>query len=238
MNFRSRPWRVGGILVLWLAVHSPAEAQFAVIDVGAITQLITEVQTLQTALDTARSQLTQAQEQYVALTGARGMDQLLAGIQRNYLPTTWAELQGAMGPGSGSYPALSASVTATVGSNAILTAAELATLPADVQQSIRQQRAVVALSQGLARQELVNTSARFASLQQLIAALGRAADPKAVLDLQARILTENAMLLNEQSKLQSLQRVTRSEQDASRQQRLERALAGHGEFATRFQPSP
>ena len=64
---------------LWLCmVIPPAHAQFAVIDVASLTQLVSQVQTLEQQLATARGQLTQAQASYQSMTGSRGMEQLLA----------------------------------------------------------------------------------------------------------------------------------------------------------------
>ena len=71
-----------------------AHAQFAVIDVASVTQLISEVQTLEQQLATARSQLAQAQQEYQAMTGGRGMQQLLSGTVRNYLPGDWPRCRG------------------------------------------------------------------------------------------------------------------------------------------------
>src|SRR4029077_9942333 len=48
------------VCVLLLAAAPLAHAQFAVIDVASLTQLVTEVQTLEQQLATARSELTQA----------------------------------------------------------------------------------------------------------------------------------------------------------------------------------
>src|SRR5215469_16955272 len=84
-----------------------AHAQFAVIDVASLTQLISEVQTLSQQLETARNQLSQAQSEFHSITGVRGMEQLLAGVTRNYLPPDWQTLQSAL-RGSGAYPALAA----------------------------------------------------------------------------------------------------------------------------------
>jgi type IV secretion system protein VirB5 len=215
-----------------------ARAQFAVIDVGAITQLVTEVQTLQSALDTARNQLTEAQAQYTSLTGSRGMDRLLAGTPRNYLPVSWTDVQGVTQGGASSFPSLAAEVSGTVSGDAILPNPQLALLPSPVQRQITQRRAWLALSQDLSREELAATSARFAALQQLITTLAQTSDPKAVLDLQARIAAEHAMLQNEQTKLQTLHRLTVAEEDANQQQRVELAMAGHGDFAARVQPVP
>ena len=216
----------------------PARAQFAVIDIGAITQLITQVQILEDQLTTARDHLAQAQTEFLSITGGRGMERLLSGVQRNYLPASWADLEGAMQSAGGPYGALSGAVAATVAATAVLSPQALALLPADVRGQIETARRLAALQQNLTRQALVTTSNRFASLQQLIDAIPGAPDQKAVLDLQARVSAENSMLHNEQSKLLTLFQLVQAEQHANQQQVRERAVVGHGQFATRFQPVP
>jgi type IV secretion system protein VirB5 len=215
----------------------PAHAQFAVIDVGAITQLITEVEILQDELTTARAHLAQAQQEFASITGGRGMEQLLSGAPRNYLPTSWADLQAVM-QGGGGFGGLGGGIAATVTINSILPDTALALLPADVRSEIEERRRLTALQQNLARRALVTTSERFDLLQQLISAIPHAADQKAVLDLQARAAAENALLLNEQSKLRTLAATVEAQERANQQQMWERAALGHGQFAGRFQPVP
>ena len=71
-------------LVLASVTLAPqAKAAMAVVDVDAIAQLATQI-------DTLREQLVQAQAAYQAITGGRGMESLLAGTPRNYLPPDWA----------------------------------------------------------------------------------------------------------------------------------------------------
>src|SRR3954471_10727601 len=115
----SRVWLPAAMLmlacVLGLGASPPVHAQFAVIDIGAITQLITEVEILEDQLTTARAHLAQAQAEYESITGGRGMEALLAGAPRNYLPTNWPQLQTAMGGGG----ALGAGVAATLAINSI-----------------------------------------------------------------------------------------------------------------------
>jgi type IV secretion system protein VirB5 len=215
-----------------------ARAQFAVIDVGAITQLIAQVQILEDQLTTARDHLAQAQAEFASITGGRGMERLLSGTHRNYLPASWAELQGAMQSGGGLYGALSGGVAATVAGNAVLSPQALSLLPADVRKQIETARRLTALQQNLTRQALANSSDRFGALQQLIDAIPAAEDQKAVLDLQARVNAENSMLQNEQSKLLTLFELVQAEEHANAQQVRERAVVGHGQFATRFRPVP
>jgi type IV secretion system protein VirB5 len=208
-----------------------------VVDVGAIAQLIQEVGTLRQQLLTAQAQLTQARTVLASMTGGRGMQLLLAGTVRNYLPTSSAQLLSAL-QGAGAFPALASDVRTAVNANAVLSPAQLAALaPAD-QQAIVAARQTVALRQALAQQALANSSARFAAIQSLIAAIATAGDQKAILDLQARIEAELGMLQNEQTKLQILAQAGDALASANAQQEREQAIAGQGRFESRFQPTP
>jgi hypothetical protein len=99
-------------LTVSIAVAPPAaRAQWAVIDVGAIAQLIQEVQTMAQQLATARAQLQSAQQTLQAMSGDRGMEKLLAGTQRNYLPTDWTQITSvSQGQATSGYTGLSAEV--------------------------------------------------------------------------------------------------------------------------------
>ncbi len=233
--------RMSWSLIWWafcLADVPLAHAQFAVIDVGAITQLVEEIRVLEEQLVTARQHLAEAQAEYVSITGGRGMEQLLSGIERNYLPATWPQLQGVMQGGGGLYGALAGEVAASVAANTVLTPQQVSLLPADSRQQLAVARRLTALQQALTREALSTTSERFATLQGLVNAIGGATDQKAILDLQARIGAETTLLQNEQSKLATLFRLVHAEEHANQQRTRELALAGHGDFATRFQPVP
>jgi type IV secretion system protein VirB5 len=206
----------------------PAHAQFAVIDVASIVQLVQEVEQLQQQVATAKSQLAQAQSEYAAITGPRGMEQLLSGTVRNYLPTDWSQLFQVLSGSSGSFPGLAADLNSLVSSNAILTTSQVNGLSPTQQSQLLAARQSAALLQALARTALSNSSDRFASLQSLIGAIGTAADQKAALDLNARIASEEAMLQNEQSKLQSLYEVAQSQEWARAQRSREQAIADQG----------
>ncbi len=226
-------------LVGSIAVAPAAKAQWAVIDVPAIAQLIQEVQTMQEQLTVARNQLQSAQEAVQAMTGSRGMQALLGQTPRNYLPTNWSEISATFqGPGPTGYSAFSADVRGAITANAILSPQRLASLsPAD-QQQIQAVRQSSALQQALSHEALANASSRFASIQSLIAAISTAADQKAILDLQARISAELGMLQNEQTKMQVLYQATQAQESVIRQQARERALQEQGRFETRLQPVP
>ena len=220
-----------------LAGIPAARAQFAVIDVASLTQLVSEVQTLGQQLATARSELAQAQAEYQSVTGTRGMERLLAGTTRNYLPSDWATLRRAL-QGGGSFPTLAADLKNALGLTAVLSGPQLAALPSAASARLQAGRESVALLQSLSHEALANASNRFASLQGLIDAIGGTADQKGILELQARIAAEQGMLVNEHTKLQVLYHALQAEEWASAQRVRELALAGHGQFASRFQPHP
>jgi type IV secretion system protein VirB5 len=211
-----------------LGIVSPAHAQWAVVDVGAITQLIEQVATLREQLETARNQLTQARQQYESMTGGRGMEQLLAGTVRNYLPPDWQALEAAVNGVQGSYAALAAQLEAIKDANAVLTPAQVARISSQEREQLDAARKSAALLQVTSRRALEATSQRFASLQQLISAISTASDQKAVLDLHARITAEQAMLQNEQTKLMVLYHAAQAEELARRQRASELAIASIG----------
>jgi type IV secretion system protein VirB5 len=213
-----------------------ADAQLAVVDFGAITQLVSQLRTIEQELATARAQLNAAEAAYASTTGARGMEALLANVDRNYLPSSWPALQGLLNNAEAG--PLAGAVTATSASNAVLSDQQLAGLSPDLRLQIAAARSLAALAQTLSRQALANNSARFGGLQGLIDAIPSARDQKGALDLQARISVENAMLQNEQTKLETLDRLMSAELRAADEQMRERIIAGHGAFASRFQPSP
>jgi type IV secretion system protein VirB5 len=221
------------------AITPTARAQWAVIDVPAIAQLIQEVQTMQQQLATARQQLQSAQQALQAMTGDRGMARLLSGTTRNYLPSNWRQVTNALqGQGMSGFAGLSADVQSAIAAIAVLSPQRLATLSSADQRQIQASRQWSAMQQALTQEALANASSRFASIQSLIAAISAAGDQKAILELQARISAELGMLQNEQTKNQVLYQATQAQESAIRQQAREYVIEGHGRFETRFQPTP
>jgi type IV secretion system protein VirB5 len=224
-------------LVASIALTPTAHAQWSVIDVPALGQLIQEVSTTEQQLATPRNQLLQANQALQTMTGNRGMAQLLGGINRNYLPTSWSQVTGVL-LGAGGYGPLSSETMGIIGANAVLSPQRLASLPPGAQQLIQGERQWSAMQQALAHQALANASGRFASLQTLVAAIGTTTDQKAILELQSRISAELGMLQNEQTKLQLLNQSVLAQQSALSLQAREQVIEGHGQFNTRLQPTP
>jgi type IV secretion system protein VirB5 len=215
-----------------------AQAQFAVIDVAAVTQLVSQVQQLEQQLATARSQLLQAQAEVQAMTGNRGMQTLLAGTVRNYLPPDWVAVESVLQGAGGAYPVLAADLTRAINANSVLSVRQLTALPPAAGQSLQAGRRPAALLQSLTHEALANSSQRFASLQRLIDTIGSAGDQKAILELTARTAAEVGMLANEHTKLDELYQSTQADQWANAQRTREFIVAGHGQFTGRFAPHP
>jgi type IV secretion system protein VirB5 len=211
-----------------VAIMHPAQAQWAVVDAPAIVQLIQQVQNAEQQLATARNQLVQAQQALQTMTGARGMERLLSGTVRNYLPSNWTQVSAAT---------TSPDTQSIVASNAVLSPQQLSAMPPAALQMVQASRQWTGLQQAMSRQALANASNRFASLQTLISAIPAAADQKGILDLQARISAELGMLQNEQTKLQVLNQATQAQAAALEQQAREQAISGHGRFDSRFRPT-
>jgi type IV secretion system protein VirB5 len=213
-----------------LACAPAAHAQWAVIDVASIQQLVQEVATMRQELTTAQQELSQARSQYAAITGNRGMDQLLSSQNRNYLPADWAELNAVLQGSGGAYASLASSVQSLVTSNAVLAPEQVANLSATEQAQLQADRSSTALLQAMTQQALSATSARFATLQQLIAAIPQATDEKASLDLQARISAEEAMLQNDEIKMGVLYQLARADSEDNDERAREQAISDVGSY--------
>jgi len=217
-----RALRIAGLAALFTLLQlRVAHAQFAVVDVGAISKLVDQVLLLQ-------QQLEQAQAQLAAMTGHRGVNRLLGDTPRNYLPSDWRQMVDILQGAQGMYSALTAEVQTISAENAVLSEEQLAGLSLSERREVQAARRSAAGLQALSHQALSNTSERFAALQELIDAIDGANDQKAILDLQARIQAEQVMLTNEQSKLQIFYQAVQAEELARQQRAREKAIAGIG----------
>jgi type IV secretion system protein VirB5 len=229
----------GAALLFGLAA-TPAQAAMAVIDVAAIKQLLSQVSYWKEQIAAMKNELKQLQRTHDTLNGPRGMEALLPldDGERNYLPRDWAEVARVLAGESARYAALGRAVSGLTDAHAVLTPERLAGLTAAERNAVLESRRSSAGLAVLSREAYATAGARFASLEQLVRAIGEARDAKAVLDLQGRIAAEQAMLENEQAKLAALHRAAEADRWVREQQLRELAIAGHGEFATRLRPVP
>lgn len=225
-------WTASACALVTLTAWAPAGA-IPVTDAGAIAQLVSQISYWKQQIEGMTNQLNQLKSHYEAVTGSRGMERLLSGTVRNYLPSDWRSLVDTLDGLHGTYTALATQLNSTMQTNAVLTPEQLARLSSQERQYLESTRKSVALMQVTSKQALESSSQRFASLQQLIDAIPSATDEKAVLDLQARIAVEQAMLQNEQTKLQMLNHTLQAEERAREQRARELAIANIGSLRNR-----
>lgn len=223
--------RLSGMLsfaAICLGMTSTAYAQWAVVDIGAIAQLVQQVNTMRQQLETTREQLQQARDTLDSMRGGRGMERLLEGAARNYLPTDWQELAAVLDQTNSGYGALATELQRLINVNAVLSHQQVAALSPAERSQLEAARRSAALLQVLTREALSTTSRRFQSIQQLINAISQASDQKAILDLQARIQAEQGMLQNEATKLGVLYQTAQAEEWARKQRVREQAISSIG----------
>ena len=112
--------------VVLMGAAPPVRAQFAVIDVASLAQLIGQARTLLQQLNAARAQIVQAQTLYQSMTGTRGMQQLVNTATFNYLPFNWGLLSAAEQGGGGAYANLAAAIGNAELGNTVLSPAQFA----------------------------------------------------------------------------------------------------------------
>ena len=210
-----------------------ASAGIPVIDVTAVANLMQQVMYWQqqiSAMQKQYDQLRQSKDQlaltYGAMTGTRGMEQLLptSELARNYLPPSYGELMNTLNGSSASYAGLASHVQSIMRANSVLSGSQMDALSPEMRQIVEQGRQSAAMLNGMTQSAYQNTGQRFSALQQLINRIATAQDPKAIQDLQARIQAEQNMLTNEQTKLQSLYQMAQAEEAAQLQRLRERAI--------------
>jgi len=221
--------RVSALIAIAAVSVSPVtQAQWAVVDIRAIAQMAQQLSTMEQQLGTMQSHFRQAQQEYQSITGSRGMQNLLTGTVRNYLPADWQALQASLTSTTSAYPALSAAVRQVLNANAVLNDQQLSVFSATERSQVLGSRQSVAMLQATTQQALGTISGRFASIQQLINAIGTARDQKSILDLQARISAEQGMLANDETKLQVIYQAAQAQQWANQQKSREQALSDIG----------
>jgi type IV secretion system protein VirB5 len=216
-------------LVLGLGISSRAFAGIPVIDATSIVQQVQQViawgqQYGQMATQIANQvrEYTQLVETYTSLNGIRNMAGLGSGLDmdlRTYMPDGFDEVLDLAGGVSGVYGDLSSSITAIKSAAQITSSATAGfELGSPLEGIFNGRQNQMALNRGLGEATYKQASDRIRTIQQLMAKVDDATDQKDVLDLQARIQAEQAMLQNETIKLSASQQLAKAQEDIANQQ--------------------
>ncbi|WP_448649544.1 P-type DNA transfer protein VirB5 [Pseudomonas corrugata] len=165
------------------------------------------------------SQIDQMKQQYQSITGSRGLGTIMDNpALRDYLPQDWQQVYDSVQ--SGGYAGLSGRAAQIYNDRKVYDACSQFTT---TQQKTSCQAQAVKPSQdkALALDAYDAAKGRLRQIDQLMGKINDTADPKAIAELQSRISAEQAMIQNEQTKLQMYQMVAQAEDRLQRQQQRE-----------------
>lgn len=195
-------------VTLALAAHSPAMALTTVFDPALLTQALQQMQAWGQQYQQMSSQIRQLQQANAAMSGDRGMAGLLGNQNRTYLPPNWNQAMTTLNQGGTTYGQLAAVTRQIKEAQAVLSQQEAGKMSPQMQQYLEQTRNLTASQQAIGQSAYNTAAQRVNTLQALTNALNGQTDPKAVMDLQARIASEQAALANDQAQLQSVAQLT------------------------------
>ena len=229
-------------------VPTTSEGQgMPVIDVASlvneITQILNEVQqleTMQKQLSNGVSQLEQQQQQYASITGVRGFSELLNDPSyqqsRAYIPLNWQQtLDLSQGASSGGYATLSGATQALKSANSLFPNSQL-TVPAGAPVTTihNGQANAAALFTSTGQASFQGAGARIAQLQTFVDNINSAPDVKSIMELDTRINAEQLFLTNEVIRLLATMQLQQAGRDTYGNQSTEahlRAASQHTDAA-------
>lgn len=203
---------------------SAAHAQLAVYDAISYAKLIEQATTAVNQLNELKTQVTQGQQLLSSLNDASGVSKIASALGapslRSFLPDTSALSAVTKGDFS-ALGAIGAKADAIRSANRLWTAPTDDPLSTDIEAA--GQRAARDLALG---QSVTDAGAqRLEGLKDLQAAIDTAPNARAVMDLQARATTEQAMIANDQMRLQGIAMAQAAEDRLQAQRDRERMLA-------------
>ena len=231
---------LAAVVTLCLAAHPSAMAgSLPVIDTAVLTQSIHQVAAWAQQYQQMQAQILQLRQTQASMTGDRGMAGLLGNQNRGYLPPNWNAAMTTLNSGGTSYSQLASVAQQIKQSQAVLSQQEISSLSPQMQQYLEQTRNLAASQQAIGQSAYNTAAQRVNTLQTLTNALNGQTDPKAVMDLQARIASEQAALANDQAQLQSVAQLTAAQSAAqqSMTNELRAQSSGSGNFP-RLNTSP
>lgn len=165
------------------------------------------------------SQIDQMKQQYGALTGSRGLGRVFDDPQlREYLPQDWQAVYDEVKHGG--YSGLNGRARSVYAHNKVFDACE--SLVQDQQRdACRAQAVKPSQDKAFALEAYDQAATRLRQIDQLMGQINQTQDPKGIAELQGRIAAEQAMIQNEQTKLQMFQMVAEAEGKIQEQRQRE-----------------
>ena len=225
--------KLAAVVTLCSAAHAPALAITTVIDPAVLTQAVQQVAAWSQQYQQMQSQIAQLRQAQASMTGDRGMGGLLGNQNRTYLPENWNSAMNSLNAGGGtSYSQLASVARQIKQAQSVLSQQETGRMSPQMQQYVEQARNLSASQQAIGQSAYDTAARRVTTLQGLTNAIHGQTDPKAIMDLQARIASEQAALQNDQAQLQSVVALQASQATAQQgiANELRAQTAGSGNF--------
>lgn len=207
------------VALLLLFAGNAARAQgIPVIDIANVIQSIQQVMNDVTKIENQVQQITQLQNQLNSITGARNLGNVFNNpALQNYVPANAYSLVNAVD--TSGYSGLTPTAKTLRDAGMVYNCLDLA---GAAQTSCQARLAQPYQQKGVLQDAMRAASGRLAQISALMQQINSTTDQKAVLEIQARIGAENAMLTHETSQIQMLQGMGDSEERIARSQDRER----------------
>ena len=212
------------IAALSLTAAGAAKAEVIVYDPTTFAKILQQTQTALSQLQQAEQQVTQGQQLLTSLNQISNVNSIATVLSQPALRSFLPDANLYVSASQGNLSSLGA-----IGTNAqsIRTTNQLYTAPAGDAAGADLMAAGNRAALNLATAEAIGQAAatRLTGLQQLQAQLDTAPNARAVLDLQARIQVEQAMIANDQMRLQGLAMTQGAQGQVQTQRDQERSAA-------------
>ena len=219
-------------LALGLASGGQAFAGIPTIDVAAIAQAALQVQAWGQQYQQMMQQVQQMQQQIDGVTGGRGMSELLNSPTyqqaRRTLPPDAQQVLGLAN--GGSYGNLASSISSIKRASTTLNSGSLSSPTAASQWDADLNHA--ASNQALSMQAYSDAAPRLQNIEDLMARISQTQDPKAIAELQARMSAEQAIIQNEQNKIQAMSMLVASQEKMAQLRDREVSIKSAGSSAS------
>lgn len=210
--------RVSAAMLCTLTASASHAQGIPVIDIANLIQTIQQVLNDVTKIENQVQQITQLQNQLSSITGARNLGNVFnSPTLQNYVP---AEAYTAINAVDASgYSGLSPTAKSLRDAGMVYNCLDLAgaartNCQATLAQPYQQK--------GLLQDAMKSAAGRLSQISSLMSQINGTSDQKGVLEIQARIGAENAMLTHEMSQIQMLQGMADSEERIARSRDRER----------------
>jgi type IV secretion system protein VirB5 len=219
MRFRFKKLAATASIVAAAFGTAPARAQgIPVIDVANLVQTIQQVLNDITEIENQVQQITQLQNHLASINGMRNLGNVFnSPLLRNYVPAEAYTYLNAVN--TGGYSGLTGTAKALRDAGMVYNCLDLT---GDARTRCQAALAQPYQAKGLLQDAMTSAAGRLSQIQSLMNQINATTDQKAVLEIQARIGAENALLAHETTQIQMLQGMADSEERIARSRDRER----------------